>query len=148
MLLNERPDHSGRHVLTLSSKVGFTGNETPVYDRFFAGGFSTLRGFDFRGASPVKSNVQVGGDFEFINTAEYLFPLTADDMIHGVAFVDFGTVNENVALNNFRVAPGLGLRITVPAMGPAPIALDFAFPIAKADTDDTQVFSFNIGLQR
>ena len=33
-------------------------------------------------------------------------------------------------------------------MGPAPIALDFAFPIAKADTDDTQVFSFNIGLQR
>jgi outer membrane protein insertion porin family len=148
MLLNERPDHSGRHVLTLSSRVGFTGDDTPVYDRFFAGGFSTLRGFDFRGASPVVSNVQVGGDFEFINTVEYLFPLTADVMIHGVAFVDFGTVNENVALNNFRVAPGLGLRITVPAMGPAPIALDFAFPVAKADTDDTQVFSFNIGLQR
>ena len=65
-----------------------------------------------------------------------------------VAFVDFGTVNQNVALDNFRVAPGLGLRITVPAMGPAPIALDFAFPVAKADTDDTQVFSFSVGLQR
>ena len=50
--------------------------------------------------------------------------------------------------DNFRVAPGFGLRITVPAMGPAPIALDFAFPVAKAETDDKQVFSFNIGLQR
>jgi outer membrane protein insertion porin family len=154
-LLSQRPDYSGRHVLTLSTKLGFSGDDTPVYDRFFAGGFSTLRGFDFRGASPVSNpnipaavHAQIGGDFEFINTVEYLFPLTADDMIHGVAFVDFGTVNENVALNNFRVAPGLGLRITVPAMGPAPIALDFAFPVAKADFDDTQVFSFNIGLQR
>lgn len=148
LLLDERPDHSGRHVLTLATKVGFTGNDTPIYDTFYAGGFSSLRGFDFRGASPVVQNVQVGGDFEFLNTVEYLFPLTADDMIHGVAFVDFGTVNQNVALDNFRVAPGLGLRITVPAMGPAPIALDFAFPVAKADTDDTQVFSFSVGLQR
>ena len=97
-----------------------------------------------------KTNVQVGGEFKWINTVEYLFPLTADDMIHGVAFCDFGTVEQDVELHgdNFRVAPGVGLRITVPAMGPAPIALDFAFPVAKADTDETQVFSFNIGLQR
>ena len=147
-LLRERPDHSGRHVLTLSSRVGFTGDDTPIYENFFAGGYSTLRGFDFRGASPVKDGVQVGGEFMWVNTVEYLFPLTADDMMHGVTFVDFGTVEPKVALNEFRVAPGFGLRITVPAMGPAPIALDFAFPIAKADFDDTQVFSFNIGLQR
>jgi outer membrane protein insertion porin family len=147
-LLQERPDHSGRHVLTLSSRVGVTGDNTPIYENFFAGGYSTLRGFDFRGASPVKSGVQVGGEFMWVNTVEYLFPLTADDMIHGVAFVDFGTVEEDVEIEDFRVAPGFGLRITVPAMGPAPIALDFAFPIAQADFDDEQVFSFNIGLQR
>ncbi len=149
-LLRERPDHSGRHVLTASSRVGFTGSRTPIYENFFAGGFSTLRGFDFRGASPVRlpERVQIGGEFMWVNTLEYLFPLTADDMIHGVAFVDFGTVEEKVEIEDFRVAPGFGLRITVPAMGPAPIALDFAFPIAKADFDDEQVFSFNIGLQR
>jgi outer membrane protein insertion porin family len=147
-LLRERPDHSGRHVLTLSSRVGFTGDNTPIYENFFAGGYSTLRGFDFRGASPVKNGVVVGGEFMWVNTVEYLFPLTADDMMHGVAFVDFGTVEENVNINDFRVAPGFGLRITVPAMGPAPIALDFAFPIASADFDDEEVFSFNIGLQR
>lgn len=147
-LLRERPDHSGRHVLTLASRVGVTGNHTPIYDNFFAGGFSTLRGYDFRGASPVVSGVQVGGEFELINTVEYLFPLTADDMLHGVVFTDFGTVEEDVEIKNFRVAPGFGLRITVPAMGPAPIALDFAFPVVSAPFDDKQMFSFNIGLQR
>jgi outer membrane protein insertion porin family len=147
-LLSERPDHSGRHVLSYSTKVGFSGNDTPIYEAFFAGGFSTLRGFDFRGASPVINGVQVGGDFMWINTLEYLFPLTADDMMHGVVFVDYGTVTPNVSLDDFRVSPGLGLRITVPAMGPMPIALDFAWPVARADTDQLQVFSFNIGLQR
>jgi outer membrane protein insertion porin family len=96
----------------------------------------------------VESGVSVGGDFMWVNTLEYLFPVTADDMIHGVAFVDFGTVEENIEIENFRIAPGFGMRITIPAMGPAPIALDFAFPVAEAPFDDKQVFSFNIGLQR
>lgn len=147
-LVRERPDHSGRHVLSASARVGFTGSNTPIYENFFAGGFSTLRGFDFRGASPVKDGVQVGGEFMWVNTVEYLFPLTADDMMHGVVFTDFGTVTPSIELKDFRVSPGLGLRITVPAMGPAPIALDFAFPVLKEDTDDQQIFSFNIGLQR
>jgi outer membrane protein insertion porin family len=147
LLLSERPDHTGRHVLTVSTRLGFTGNNTPIYDNFFAGGYTTLRGFDFRGASPVISGVEVGGEFLWVNTLEYLFPITADDMIHGVVFVDHGTVEEQVEIENYRVAPGFGLRITIPAMGPAPIALDFAFPVAKADFDDEQVFSFNIGLQ-
>lgn len=147
-LMFERPDHSGRHVLSYATRLGFTGTNTPVYDRFFAGGYSTLRGFDFRGASPVKQGVRVGGDFEWLNTFEYLFPLTADDMMHGVLFVDYGTAAENVTLHDMRVAPGFGLRVTVPAMGPAPIALDFAWPVASAPYDDRQVFSFSIGLQR
>ena len=147
-LLHERPDHSGRHVLSASTQLGFTGNDTPIYENYFAGGFSTLRGFDFRGVGPVRDGVQLGGEFMWVNSVEYLFPLTADDMIHGVVFTDFGTVEEDIEINDFRVSPGFGLRITVPAMGPAPIALDFAFPVLKADTDDTQVFSFFIGLQR
>ncbi len=149
-LLRERPDHSGRHVLTLSTSVGITGKDTPIYENFYAGGYSTLRGFDFRGVSPVDPTfgVRVGGEFKWVNSVEYLFPLTADDMIHGVAFVDFGTVERDIEIEDFRVAPGFGFRITVPAMGPAPIALDFGFPIVSADFDDEQMFSFNIGLQR
>ncbi|MEQ8835398.1 MAG: BamA/TamA family outer membrane protein, partial [Lacipirellulaceae bacterium] len=151
LLLFERPDHSGRHVLSYSTNFGYTGTQTPIYEHFFAGGFATMRGFDFRGASPIdvaNGNVEVGGHFQWLNSFQYLFPITADEMLHGVAFVDFGTVEPDIEINDFRVAPGVGLRITVPAMGPAPIALDFAFPVAKADFDDTQVFSFSLGFSR
>ena len=147
-MLYERPDHSGRHVLSYSTTVGYTGTHTPIYEHFFAGGFATMRGFDFRGASPVKAGVEVGGEFQWLNSVQYLFPITADDMLHGVAFVDFGTVEEDVEIKDFRVAPGLGLRITVPAMGPAPIALDFAYAVSRADFDDREIFSFSLGFSR
>jgi outer membrane protein insertion porin family len=147
-LLHERPDHAGRHVMSFSTSVGYTGTHTPIYEHYFAGGFSTMRGFDFRGASPVVSNIQVGGEFQWLNSAQYLFPITADEMLHGVVFCDFGTVEQNVTIKDFRVAPGAGLRITVPAMGPAPIALDFAWAVNHADFDDRQVFSFSLGFSR
>jgi len=150
-LVRERPDGSGRHTLGYVFKAGFSGSQTPVFERYFAGGFSTMRGFDFRGASPVgAANVTIGGDFRFLGSVEYIFPLTADDMMRGVVFCDYGTVEENIEINgsNYRVAPGVGLRISVPALGPAPLALDFAFPVAKAFTDDTQVFSFFFGFGR
>ena len=148
--VHQRPDESGRHVLGYSFRVGVSGSDTPVFENFFAGGYSTLRGFDFRGASPVVGGVIVGGEFQFLGSVEYMFPLTADDMLRGVGFVDFGTVERDIELNseNYRVAPGFGLRIFVPAMGPAPIALDFAFPVASAAFDDEQVFSFFIGFNR
>lgn len=149
-MVNERPDGSGRHTLGFTFRVGMSGSQTPVFENFFAGGYSTLRGFDFRGASPTNTGVIVGGEFQFLGSVEYLFPLTADDMLRGVTFVDYGTVEESIELQseNYRISPGFGLRIFVPAMGPAPIALDFAFPVAHAATDRREVFNFSIGLVR
>ena len=148
-MLHERPDHSGRHVISLSTRFGISGDDTPIYDRFFQGQ-PTLRGFRFRGASPRELGVTVGGNMEWVNSAEYLFPITADDTLRGVVFCDFGTVeqNYNIDWDNFRVSPGLGLRISMPALGPAPIALDFAFPVARATDDRVQNFSFSVGLLR
>src|SRR5262249_53194145 len=93
--------------------------------------------------------VGIGGDFMLLGTAEYMFPITADDALRGVVFCDFGTVEQHaVTINNFRVAPGVGLRISIPAMGPAPIALDLAFPVASAPGDEIQNFSFFVGIGR
>ena len=149
-LIRERPDHSGRHVLSAAVNIGYSGTQTPIYEHFFAGGFSTMRGFDFRGANPidVATGTEVGGEFQWLNSVQYLFPITADDMLHGVVFCDYGTVEEKVTINDFRIAPGVGLRITVPAMGPAPIALDFAWAVNHADFDDREVFSFSMGFSR
>ncbi|GAB5406607.1 MAG: BamA/TamA family outer membrane protein [Aureliella sp.] len=148
--VRERADGGGRHTLASTMKLGFSGSQTPIFENFFAGGYSTMRGFSFRGASPVVGDVQVGGQFSMLGSLEYVMPLTADEMLRAVAFVDYGTVEQNIEIDwdNFRVAPGFGFRVAVPALGPAPLAFDFAFPVAHADTDDRQVFSFFMGLTR
>ncbi|PQO41375.1 outer membrane protein assembly factor [Blastopirellula marina] len=149
-LLRERADGSGRHTLGLSGRAGFSGSDTPIFENYFAGGYSTLRGFDFRGIGPVQGDIYTGGPFRVLGSVEYLFPITADDMLKGVIFTDVGTVQESTKIvwDEFDIAPGFGLRVSVPALGQAPIALDFAFPINKADSDRTQVFSFFIGYAR
>lgn len=149
-MLRQRPDGSGRHVLSVGGKVAVSGEDTPIYEHYFAGGFTTIRGFDFREASPRNMGIIVGGEFMALASAEYMFPITADDALRGVVFVDTGTVEPTIDnwTDTYRVAPGFGLRITVPAMGPAPIALDLAFPISREDGDDIQNFSFFVGFLR
>lgn len=147
-LLRERPDGTGRHTLSFYTQFGLAGNDIPIYERFYAGGFGTLRGFQFRGASPMIDGVEVGGKLMNVNSLEYMFPITADDMLKGVAFVDYGTVEYNRTINweDYRIAPGLGLRVTIPMISAAPIALDFAVPVHNAPTDLKQVFSFFVGV--
>lgn len=155
-LLRQHPDGSGRHVVSVGGRVGYTGDDTPIYDHFFAGGFSTIRGFRYRGASPIEysstsgMDVRVGGHFQLLASIEYMFPITADDTLRGVVFCDTGTVEPNISdwSDRYRVAPGFGLRITIPMMGPAPIALDLAFPVAYQSGDNLEAFSFWIGFLR
>lgn len=149
-LLHERADGSGRHVLSVLGHFGVTGDNTPIYDHFFAGGYSTIRGFYFRGASPQENGIVVGGQAIVLGSLEYMFPITQDDMLRGVMFCDTGTVEPTLSdwNNRYRVAVGTGLRICVPAMGPAPIALDFAVPLNKNPGDRQEVFSFFLGVLR
>jgi outer membrane protein assembly complex protein YaeT len=141
----QRPDNSGRHVLAARAEVGFTGSHTPVFERFYAGGFRSLRGFEFRGVGPAINGFEIGGEFELLTSLEYQVPILANDHLYGVVFVDSGTVESTVEIRDYRVAAGAGLRIVVPMLGPVPIALDLGFPIVKAPQDREQVFSFWVG---
>jgi outer membrane protein assembly factor BamA len=144
----QRPDGSGRQVLAAHTQVSIAGSNAPVFERFYAGGFRSLRGFEFRGVSPEVNGFKVGGDFMFLNSLEYQIPVLATDQLFGVAFIDSGTVEPSVELKKYRITAGFGLRITVPMLGPVPIALDFGFPIVKDPTDRDQVFSFYVGVFR
>ena len=146
--LFNRPDGSGRQVLTLAGNIGWSGSDTPVFERYYAGGFQSFRGFSYRGVTPRDQGAGVGGTFQALGTVEYRVPVTADDMINVVAFSDFGTVEQEVTLDNFRATAGFGLRVVIPAMGPVPLAFDFAFPIKSQATDDERVFSFYVGINR
>ena len=147
--LHSRPDGSGRQVLTMAGALGWAGDDTPVFERYYAGGFQSFRGFRFRGVTPRDATgFSTGGTFQALGTVEYRIPMTADDMISMVVFSDFGTVDDEVQLSAFRATAGFGARIAIPMMGPVPLAFDFAFPITSEPGDREQIFSFYVGINR
>jgi outer membrane protein assembly complex protein YaeT len=146
--ITERKDGSGQHVLALRSQVGYEGSNAPVYERYFGGGMQSIRGFQFRGVGPNVNGYMVGGTFMWLNSVEYSIPILANDNLHFVTFIDSGTVESRVGIQDYRVSAGFGFRITIPALGPVPIALDFGFPINKLSSDNTQIFNIWFGMTR
>lgn len=142
-----RPDGSGKRVLTMRGFVGATGQDTPVYERFFAGDFRSMRGFAYRGVGPFLYDSNLGGVFTTVGSVEWQFPWTANDKLQQVVFSDFGTVESDYSIHDFRVAVGTGVRVYLPQQlfGPLPLAFDIAFPVVKTDADRERIFTFFIG---
>ncbi|CAN5776566.1 hypothetical protein BH23PLA1_BH23PLA1_24400 [soil metagenome] len=143
--LGSRPDDTGKRILSLRGFFGIAGRDTPVYERFYAGDFRSMRGFQFRGVGPRVLGVNVGGILTTVGSIEYQFPVTPNDRLQLVVFSDFGTVENDYKFETFRAAVGAGVRVSVPALGPLPLAFDLAYPVAKAPGDETRLFTFFIG---
>lgn len=149
-------DFLGRKsVLRLNSQIGYIfSTSAPTYERFYLGGRS-FRGFEFRSISPksvgyiiaptVANNNPVGGQFLFFAGAQYEVPLLSE-MITGVVFCDSGTVSNSFGFADYRVSAGVGMRLYIEALGPAPLAFDLAWPIVSQEGDIEQVFSFTAEL--
>ena len=141
-----RPDDSGKRTFTARGFFGITGRDTPLYERFFAGDFRSMRGFYYRGVGPHDLGVNTGGILTGIGSLEYQFPWNASDTFQQVFFCDFGTVEANYSVTTVRAAIGTGVRVVIPQItGQLPLAFDLAFPISKADGDRVKYFSFFIG---
>ena len=141
-----RPDGSGKRTLTARGFFGVTGRDTPIYERFFAGDYRSMRGFYYRGVGPHVLGVNTGGILTAIGSLEYQFPWTANDQIQQVFFCDFGTVESNYTFTTFRAAVGTGLRVIIPQITKQmPLAFDISFPVAKGPDDRTRYFTFFIG---
>jgi outer membrane protein insertion porin family len=134
-----------KSVLSVHGRVGFIpGSDAPIFERFYAGGQGSIRGFQFRGVGPRKGDTFVGGDFLALAGSEYQFPIW-EKTLSGVLFLDSGTVDQNISASTWRTSIGFGFRFTVPFFGPVPFSLDFGVPISKAPGDKTEFFSFSIG---
>jgi outer membrane protein insertion porin family len=133
-----------KSVLAVRGRAGYIAGDAPIFERFFAGGHGSIRGFEFRGVGPRELDTALGGDFLALASAEYSFPIFGENLT-GVLFLDTGTVEENFEVNTWRASVGAGIRFTVPFFGPVPFALDFGVPISKDGDDEEEVFSFSIG---
>ncbi|MDX2016842.1 MAG: BamA/TamA family outer membrane protein [Planctomycetota bacterium] len=144
-----------RTVLKLSTSASYipqSESKVPVYERYYLGGQS-LRGFEFRTVSPrgtrpdgtVTTNTPVGGTFAFFAGTELRQPLW-EDILSVVWFVDSGTVRNSPGLSEYRVSTGLGLRIYIKQLSPAPLAFDFGTPLKKEKFDEKRLFTFSVDL--
>lgn len=146
-------DDMGRlTVLRLQGTAGWASEfgdtrDVPVFERFYAGGQGTLRGFRFRGVGPRDNDSPIGGKAMWLLSAEYQFPLW-EEFLRGVAFMDSGSVAldwGDSGVWDVRASVGFGLRILIPFLGERPLAIDFGIPLLKEREDDTQFISFSFG---
>ena len=127
--------------------------DTRVSDRFFKGGVSSIRGFEFGGVGPRDrdSDDAVGGKTFYNGTAELAFPLglPTEFKVRGRVFTDFGA-NWNVDghkegiqdSSSPRLSVGTGISWGSPF---GPVVLDFGFALVEQDFDKTETFAFSFG---
>jgi outer membrane protein insertion porin family len=131
-----------KSVLHLRGEGGVIVGNAPVFERFFAGGTGSIRGFEFRGVGEhdgIDDN-NIGGDYLALFGAEYSFPVYGDNL-RGHVFLDSGTAGSGT----LRASVGVGVRLTVDLLGPLPLEFNLALPVSSESEDDEQVFSFLIG---
>ncbi len=132
-----------KRVLTLKAEGGLIVGNAPVFERFFAGGTGSLRGFEFRGVGERDGldQTNVGGDVLLLLGSEYSFPLFGDN-IRGHTFLDVGMAGSD----GLRASLGVGARFSINLFGrPVPLEVNIAIPFLTESEDDTRVFSFLIG---
>ena len=128
--------------------------DAPVFEKFYAGGEGSIRGFDYRGVSPrglrtnngaavagAKRHDPIGSDWMILANTEVTVPIFNENFAL-MLFVDSGMVETG----GYRVSVGTGLQIMLPQwFGPVPMRFSVATPVMKDGDDDTQLFSFSVG---
>lgn len=97
----------------------------PATVRFFAGGDSSIRGFDYQTLGPLDTDGKVtGGRSLLVGSMETDFALSRH--WHPAVFVDAGNAFNDIDDANLRVSAGAGIRWRSPL---GPVRIDLARPI-------------------
>jgi outer membrane protein insertion porin family len=134
--------------------AGVNGNDLPLFERYFPGGISSIRGFKTRTLGPredkkdifghVVSTTPIGGSEEAILNNEIIFPIVKGIGLKGVVFVDAGNAyskDEGFTLDETRFSSGAGVRWLSP-IGPLRIEMGYPFNTKPHDQKSLVLFSF------
>lgn len=134
---------------------GLSGKPLPFFKNFYAGGTSSVRGFE-NGTLGPKDDVTgdaLGGDTRVVGNAELFFPLPGlkdDQSLRMSAFVDVGAafgpspdgLYEKFAFDDLRYSAGVAVLWVSPL---GPLKFSVAQPLVKKDGDEAEVFQFTLG---
>jgi len=120
--------------------------DVPIYERFFAGGIYTIRGYRERKISPLDSVTSdlIGGESLFVGNLEYTFPLV--EFIKAALFFDTGGVwkkAKDLGKGDFKSSVGLGLRVKTPL---GPVRLDYGYPFNKEPGEEEKKPRFHFSM--
>lgn len=143
-------------TLSLGSEIGYGdqyGDTTdlPFFEKFRAGGFSSVRGYESNSLGPLDSlGEPFGGNFLTTARADLLFPapplpFISKDNARLSLFVDAGNVFEEFSdfdSSELRGAYGIAINMITGFGG---ISAAFSSPFNDDAEDDTEGFQFNLG---
>ena len=146
--------HTFLEKLTLELK-GRTGwvtpygdsNEVPIYERFYAGGANTIRGYKERRVGPRDSGSDepIGGEAILLGNAELTFPVY-EKIIKGAVFFDAGNVwrktSDYLKSGDYKAGAGIGVRVKTPL---GPVRVDWGYPlVSNEENSKTGEFYFSM----
>ena len=126
----------------------YGGDQLPFYKRFYAGGSSTVRGYQSSALGPKRDDgTSLGGKRRLLTSLEALTPIPTikdDRTMRLVYFLDAGGLDNSFdgVLSDYRYSVGVGMNWYSPI---GPMRLSFAKPLNSKDSDKTEVFQFNLG---
>lgn len=141
---------------------GYGGKELPFFKNFYAGGVSSVRGYDTSSIGPrafdngTSKDFAVGGTRRVVGNAELFFPIPGlkdNKQLKLSAFVDGGSVwggedSSTIGCSGMsdclRFSAGMGISWYSPF---GPIKLVLAKPLNEKDGDKTQMLQFQLGSQ-
>lgn len=123
-----------------------SGDEVAIFDRYFAGGANSIRGFDFREVGPVDVDEDpVGGKSRLLGNVELAREL--GDFMYVYVFGDVGNVwPDTFDVNPAELNASLGVGVQLKVL---PVRLEYGYPILTDwdHLDDSNGrIHFNIGL--
>ncbi len=145
----QRADRSGNHILNLDMRAGYTGDDTPIFEKYYAGGFSSIRG-TFRGVTPRDPAHRHGRRRRLPIAGHGAVPVPDYGRRHaqgrGLRRCGHGRADDHeLEPTSPRSARPWPADLDPPMRPKQPIALDFAFPINPQPGDQQQIFSFFVG---
>ena len=135
-------------TLNLRAQAGmisaYGGKSLPIYEKFFVGGISTVRGFEYGEAGPMDINGEpIGAKKMAAFNTELIFPISREIGLRGALFFDVGKGFDKWRdITPLRLGAGPGIRWYSPF---GPIHIDLGFNLNPKKGEKGHVIEFSAG---